>query len=239
MARIRTIKPDFWTSEQIVECSVEARLMFIGLWNFCDDGGIHPASTRRIKMEIYPGDDFKSEDVRRMLDELSTNKLIKLYMVDNVEYLIVTGWKTHQRIDRPTLKYPPPIDETNTPIRRTFDDRSPPEGKGREGNGREGSGFDEHSSRDLKNNRKTEKTTFPADKQKRFVKPSLEEVTQYCKQRGKGVDPEQWMNHYTSNGWKVGKNGMKDWKAAVRTWEKSDISPTQERQGPRSAPLAN
>ena len=38
--------------------------------------------------------------------------------------------------------------------------------------------------------------------------------------RGKGIDPEAWMNHYTSNGWRVGPNPMKDWRAAVRTWEK-------------------
>ena len=42
MARIRTIKPEFWTSEQVVDCSPTARLLFIGLWNFCDDGGVHP-----------------------------------------------------------------------------------------------------------------------------------------------------------------------------------------------------
>lgn len=54
----------------------------------------------------------------------------------------------------------------------------------------------------------------------KFCPPSLDEVKQYCFERQKGVDHEQWFNHYTSNGWKVGKNSMKDWKAAVRTWEK-------------------
>ncbi len=54
-----------------------------------------------------------------------------------------------------------------------------------------------------------------------FVKPTLEEVTAYCLERGKGVDPQKWYNHYSANGWMVGKNPMKDWKAAVRTWERS------------------
>lgn len=56
---------------------------------------------------------------------------------------------------------------------------------------------------------------------KRFTPPTLEEVKIYCLERGKGVDPERWMDHYLSNGWKVGKAlaPMKDWKAAVRTWE--------------------
>lgn len=55
-----------------------------------------------------------------------------------------------------------------------------------------------------------------------FVKPSHEEVTAYCKERGNNVSPNRFLNHYESNGWKVGKNPMKDWKAAVRTWEQND-----------------
>ena len=54
-----------------------------------------------------------------------------------------------------------------------------------------------------------------------FVKPTLEEVTAYCRERGKGVDPQKWYDHYTANGWMVGKTKMVDWKAAVRTWERS------------------
>ena len=61
-------------------------------------------------------------------------------------------------------------------------------------------------------------------KQTRFIPPSLEEVQAYCQERGKGVNPEKWFNYYTSNGWKVGKNPMKDWKAAVRTWEQNGTS---------------
>lgn len=52
--------------------------------------------------------------------------------------------------------------------------------------------------------------------------PTLEEVKAYCTERGNKVDPERWFDYYTSNGWKVGKNPMKDWKAAVRTWERGE-----------------
>ena len=55
----------------------------------------------------------------------------------------------------------------------------------------------------------------------KFTPPTLEEVTAYCQERQNNVDPQRWLDHYTSNGWKVGKNPMKDWKAAVRTWERS------------------
>jgi hypothetical protein len=54
-----------------------------------------------------------------------------------------------------------------------------------------------------------------------FVSPTLEEVKAYCEERANGIDPEAWIAHYESNGWKVGKNPMKDWRAAVRTWEHS------------------
>ena len=56
----------------------------------------------------------------------------------------------------------------------------------------------------------------------RFSPPTLEEVAAYCAARGNNVDPHRWYDHYTSNGWLVGKNKMKDWRAAVRTWERSD-----------------
>ena len=52
--------------------------------------------------------------------------------------------------------------------------------------------------------------------------PTLDEVKEYCSDRGNKVDPERWFDYYTSNGWKVGKNPMKDWKAAVRTWERGE-----------------
>jgi len=55
-----------------------------------------------------------------------------------------------------------------------------------------------------------------------FTRPTVDEVSQYCISRRNKVDPEAWIDHYTSNGWKVGKNPMKDWKAAVRTWERND-----------------
>jgi hypothetical protein len=51
------------------------------------------------------------------------------------------------------------------------------------------------------------------------IPPSFEEVAFYCRERGKGVDPQRWFDFYLSKGWLIGKNQMKDWRAAVRTWE--------------------
>lgn len=137
MARIRTIKPEFWSSEQVMECSPMARLLFIGLWNFCDDGGNHVASAKTIKAEIFPGDDISSTDVRRMLDELSSNSLIRYYTFENKDFLNVSGWH-HQKIDKPTYKHPPFPGDCSDTTRRALGEASPPEGKGREGSGKEG-----------------------------------------------------------------------------------------------------
>ena len=53
----------------------------------------------------------------------------------------------------------------------------------------------------------------------RFSRPSLEDVAAYCRERGNGVDPQRFIDYYTANGWRVGKQPMKDWRAAIRTWE--------------------
>lgn len=59
---------------------------------------------------------------------------------------------------------------------------------------------------------------------KRFKPPTVDEVKAYCIERQNNVDAERFMDYYTANGWKVGKNTMKDWKAAVRTWERNGYS---------------
>lgn len=53
----------------------------------------------------------------------------------------------------------------------------------------------------------------------KIIPPKIEDVKNYCKERNNNVDPDKWFDFYTSKGWMVGKNKMKDWKAAVRTWE--------------------
>ena len=59
---------------------------------------------------------------------------------------------------------------------------------------------------------------------KRFKPPTVDEVKAYCIERQNNVDAERFIDYYTANGWKVGKNTMKDWKAAVRTWERNGYS---------------
>lgn len=138
MARIRSIKPEFWTSEQVMQCSLNARLMFIGLWNFCDDAGRHPLSPKQIKALIFPADDISSDEVSRLFDELSANSLIETYVVDGKDYFQVTGWR-HQKIDRPqSPKYPGPVADHSSNGIDGKDEGE--EGKGKEGSEPIGSG---------------------------------------------------------------------------------------------------
>lgn len=149
MARIRSIKPEFWTSEQIAECSPNARLLFIGIWSFADDNGIHPYSVKRLKMEVFPADDFTQADVAAMVEELVRADLLREYEVQGERFVQVTGWH-HQKIDQPTFKHPLPDGSLPTnvrrriteqgsanKVRRTSDERSPPERRGEEGSGEE------------------------------------------------------------------------------------------------------
>lgn len=89
--------------------------------------------------------------------------------------------------------------------------------------------------KELSNIRTIKESTTPRTRAREyFIPPTLEDVTAYCLERKNNVDPQRWLDHYTSNGWRVGKNPMKDWKAAVRTWERSgyDDAPRRPAQHP-------
>ena len=77
-------------------------------------------------------------------------------------------------------------------------------------------------SQNILPNNKDIYTTDKTNYSNRFKKPTLEEVQAYCQERNNGVNAQKWYDHYEAVGWKVGKNPMKDWKASVRTWERTE-----------------
>ena len=169
MARIRTIKPEFWVSEQLAECSPNARLTFVGLWNFCDDRGVHPAKPKTLKAEIYPMDDFASIEVGAWVAELIQAGLVVEFdaQEDGQRYWHVTGWDRHQKIDRPSFKHPAPPAANSTSTRRAFDEdstsdrRAPPPGMERKG--MEGKGVEGRSPKARASAPKKSKTLMPED----------------------------------------------------------------------------
>lgn len=112
MPRNRMIKPEFWISEQVLNCSPMARLLFIGIWNFSDDNGVHPAAYKKLKAEIFPTDDCSIKEIQSWVSELMQQGLLNEYTVTDKTYWIVTGWGKHQTIKYPTYIYPTePINE--------------------------------------------------------------------------------------------------------------------------------
>ncbi|MGE0425573.1 MAG: hypothetical protein AB7O88_25155 [Reyranellaceae bacterium] len=100
MARNRTISPDFWTWEAVIDCAAMTRFLFIGLWNFADDGGVQPLRPRTIRMQVFPGDDIGNDAVRAMIEELAMRKLVRIYEVDGVEYVSIVDWEQIQRVGK-------------------------------------------------------------------------------------------------------------------------------------------
>lgn len=107
MARIRTIKPEFWTDEALTECSLSARLLFIGMLNFADDNGNLACSSKRIKMQIFPADNI---DVDPLLAELVAEGLIVVYEAGGKQYFNIQGFKRHQVVNRPSKSQIPDVE---------------------------------------------------------------------------------------------------------------------------------
>ena len=103
--RIRTIKPEFWRSEDIAALSVEDRLLFIGLWSYVDDNGVGRDEPQLIQCDLYPLDTFTEASLRTHggLMRLSQQGLITRYEgPDGRKYLQVNSWDKHQKINRPS-----------------------------------------------------------------------------------------------------------------------------------------
>lgn len=138
MARIRTIKPEFWTDETLAECSPIARLLFVAALNFADDNGNLERSARQLKAQAFPYDSIDCEPL--VLEMVRTGLLVE-YQVADRKYLHIKGFLTHQKIDRPS-KCRIPLYEESMRARITLDEpssipRSVREGSLREGKGRE------------------------------------------------------------------------------------------------------
>jgi hypothetical protein len=110
--RIRSIKPEFYRSDDINRLPREVRLLFIGLWSYVDDNGVGVDDHRQIAADLFPLDDDPTEVrnyVRDGLATLSRGFLITRYQVSGKRYLFVTTWDKHQRIDKPAKpRFPRP-----------------------------------------------------------------------------------------------------------------------------------
>jgi hypothetical protein len=118
MARIRTIKPEFPQSQSMGNVSRDARLLFVSLFTLADDHGRTRAGTRMLASLLYPYDDGQpghvtttSGDIEAWLIELEREDCICRYAIGGAEYLEITHWREHQKIDRPSKPKIPGPDE--------------------------------------------------------------------------------------------------------------------------------
>jgi len=110
VARIRTIKPNFFRSHDVAELSYRARLTWVGLWTYVDDEGRGRDDARIIKGDLWALEDKVTwQEVERDLTELSRSAHVVRYTVNGRAYLAIPKWLDHQAISRPTKsKFPPP-----------------------------------------------------------------------------------------------------------------------------------
>ena len=91
---------------------------------------------------------------------------------------------------------------------------------------------DKDNIKAIKSKKISNNSTKDIQKEKinRFIPPTIEQVREYCESRNNGIDPEHFVDFYSSKGWMIGKNKMKDWKAAVRTWENKNKEKKRQEQ---------
>jgi hypothetical protein len=161
--RIRTIKPEFWSSQDVADLPNDFdRLLFIGLWSFADDHGRGEAVTWKIAAALFPAQMAKDSTkvlmrINEGLMSLLRHRMITVYEVENRRYFAVVNWERHQKVPHPAdSRFPAPDDCNSAVLEDTInpheDDGKPHEdscweqgtgnreqGTGNEGTGNEGS----------------------------------------------------------------------------------------------------
>lgn len=123
MARIRTIKPEFFTSLDMADHDLFTRLVFIGLWTHCDDYGRCIYDPRLIRAALFPLDDSVSpEDLRKALEALHAAGQVLIYDHGSRAYLQVAKWDDHQRVSHPGKDKLPAYDDDGSTLRKVSGD---------------------------------------------------------------------------------------------------------------------
>lgn len=213
MARIRTIKPEFPQSESVGRLSRDARLLFIQLWTIVDDAGRARAASRMLASLLYPYDDDARDKMDAWLVELERAHMIRRYEVDGSQYLEISKWLEHQKIDRPSESRLPAYRESSMNPRepsRGFDADLVPSTKdlGPVSSARE----DALRKSEPKRDRKKASHPLPDDY------PIQPQISEFSQKRGFTSaetirEHEKFRNHAKQN-----DRRCVDWIAAERNW---------------------
>ena len=227
----RVIKESLCTSDNISELSDFEFRLWIGLIVIADDFGRGDARPAIIKGRCFPlRERVTIKDIECALHGLAAHSCVSLYKVGGKPYYSFPTWAAHQRIDRAKPKYPSP--EEADPEDSAADCRKSPQiaadcRKSRA----ESNPIRIQSESESKSNVKARAT--------RFTPPTLAELQDFVAENGLKLDVSRFMDYYTANGWKVGRNAMKDWRATARNWSRQTPSNQAKSITPASNPALN
>ena len=224
----RLIKESICMSDSIAQLTWFEEVLFYRLIVSCDDFGRYDGRAAIIKNRLFPLKDnvtFKAVD--SAINALARAGLVVPYVVDGKPYLYLPTWNEHQSIRAKKPKFPDPPEHLqaseNICMQMQADDSTCEQMQ---------ANVPVIQSNPIQYESNTNAVYAPAAPRMQFKKPTLEEVQAYCQERGNSVDAQRWFDYYEANGWRVGRNPMKDWKATVRTWEKNGYD-TPKAQKPR------
>ena len=217
----RIIKESICTSDSIARLSWFEEVLFYRLIVNCDDFGRFDGRPAIIKNRLFPlKESLTTKAVSEAVNTLVTAGMVALYEFEGKPYLYLPTWHDHQNVRAKRSKFPEPCGNVNASasICKQMNTNAPVIQ----------SESESISEKETRSNERVKKSAA------RFTPPTVEEVAEYCRERGNGVDAEHFCSFYASKGWKAGKNPMQDWKAAVRTWEKNGFEGKREK--PSKAP---
>lgn len=199
----RIIKESICTSDSLDGLGWFEEVLFYRLIVNCDDYGRFDGRTAVIKNRLFPlKENLTLKSVESAINKLATAGLVTLYTSDGKPYLLLPTWNEHQNVRAKKSKYPDP--EVICNHLQSIASKCP------------------RNPIQSESNPNTNASNAAAPTRARFAKPSVEEVATYCREKGYGIDAQHFVDYYDSNGWKVGKNPMQDWRATVRSWARRD-----------------
>ena len=209
----RIIKESIHTSDDVNAMSDFEFRLWVSLLVYVDDYGRGDARPAIIKGSCFPlRDRLTTKDIDAALRKLAGIGCVGLYEVDGKPYLYFPKWASHQNIRNKQSKFP-----------------APPEGEQLQAIDFNCEQMQANVPVIQSNPNPNPNPKESKHAQARFTPPTVEEVETYCRERGNGVNAQHFVDFYEAKGWKVGNQGMKDWKAAVRTWEQRDRSADSKR----------
>ena len=211
----RILKESICTSDNIDVLSSFQETVFYRLIVTVDDFGRYDARPKILASRLFPLKDIRTTQIEDALRALTSAELVTLYEVDGKPFLQMNTWDRHQIKRATKSKYPGPDEGTCNHLQSIASNCMQ---------------MQADSSDTRKRETRNDKRESGTDNARaaRFTPPTVGQVSAYAQEKGyAGFDAERFCDFYASNGWKVGKNPMKDWQAAVRGWASRDKEKSQ------------